>query len=96
MEWIQNRVRADTDTYAKRAIPLFKPTEVFATHWARLAKEMVTSDYKGPMIFEVSDERIERGWEVVERFENLLAEARSSPDEFGMKHALRSDDSDLH
>ncbi|MGI9456132.1 MAG: alpha-L-fucosidase [Aeoliella sp.] len=39
MEWIQNRVRADTDTYAKLAIPLFKPTEDFATHWARLAKE---------------------------------------------------------
>src|SRR5215207_6898197 len=25
MEWIQERVKADTDTYAKRAIPLFTP-----------------------------------------------------------------------
>ncbi|HSK08469.1 MAG TPA: alpha-L-fucosidase [Vicinamibacterales bacterium] len=39
MEWIQNRVRADTDTYAKRAIPLFKPRRGFAREWAALAKE---------------------------------------------------------
>jgi alpha-L-fucosidase len=39
MEWIQQRVRADTDTYAKRAIPLFKPTPGFAREWAKLAKE---------------------------------------------------------
>lgn len=39
MEWIQQRVGADTDTYAKRAIPLFKPTTTFAREWARLAKE---------------------------------------------------------
>lgn len=39
MEWIQNRVKADTGTYAKRAIPLFKPTTTFAREWARLAKE---------------------------------------------------------
>ncbi len=26
MEWIQNRVRADTDTYFERARPLFVPT----------------------------------------------------------------------
>ena len=38
MEWIQNRVKADTETYAKRAIPLFKPAPGFATEWARLAK----------------------------------------------------------
>jgi len=38
MEWIQQRVRADTDTYAEQAIPLFKPTENFAAHWAKLAK----------------------------------------------------------
>ncbi len=38
MEWIQQRVKADTDTYANRAIPLFKPTAVFAREWARLAK----------------------------------------------------------
>ena len=25
MEWIQQRVKADTDTYAQRALPLFKP-----------------------------------------------------------------------
>src|SRR5512138_3820188 len=38
MEWIQQRVKADTDTYAKRAIPLFKPAPDFAKEWARLAK----------------------------------------------------------
>jgi alpha-L-fucosidase len=39
MEWIQQRVGADTDTYAKRAIPLFKPGPGFAREWARLAKD---------------------------------------------------------
>lgn len=39
MEWIQQRVKADTDTYAQRAIPLFKPSPTFARDWARLAKE---------------------------------------------------------
>jgi alpha-L-fucosidase len=39
MEWIQQRVGADTDTYAKAALPLFKPTPGFARQWARLAKE---------------------------------------------------------
>jgi alpha-L-fucosidase len=38
MEWIQQRVKADTETYAKCAIPLFKPTPGFAGEWARLAK----------------------------------------------------------
>lgn len=38
MEWIQQRVRADTDVYARAAIPLFKPTPGFARQWARLAK----------------------------------------------------------
>lgn len=39
MEWIQQRVKADTDTYAQHAIPLFKPKEGFARQWARLAKQ---------------------------------------------------------
>lgn len=39
MEWIQQRVKADTDTYAKAAIPKFKPTAGFARQWARLAKQ---------------------------------------------------------
>lgn len=39
MEWIQQRVGADTETYAKRAIPLFKPSAGFAREWARLAKD---------------------------------------------------------
>ncbi|MCM2369507.1 alpha-L-fucosidase [Aporhodopirellula aestuarii] len=39
MEWIQQRVKADTDTYAKAAIPKFKPTADFARQWARLAKD---------------------------------------------------------
>ncbi|HWR54569.1 MAG TPA: alpha-L-fucosidase [Bryobacteraceae bacterium] len=39
MEWIQERVKADTDTYAKRAIPLFQPKPGFARQWARLARE---------------------------------------------------------
>src|SRR3954464_9300722 len=38
MEWIQQRVKADTDTYAKAAIPWFKPKPGFAREWARLAK----------------------------------------------------------
>jgi alpha-L-fucosidase len=39
MEWIQQRVHADTDTYAERAIPRFKPKPGFAAEWTRLAKE---------------------------------------------------------
>jgi alpha-L-fucosidase len=39
MEWIQNRVKADTDTYARTAIPLFKPKPGFAREWAQLAKD---------------------------------------------------------
>jgi hypothetical protein len=39
MEWIQQRVKADTDTYAAAALPLFKPQPGFAKEWARLAKE---------------------------------------------------------
>ena len=39
MEWIQQRVKAETDTYAKRAIPLFKPKPGFAREWARIARE---------------------------------------------------------
>ena len=38
MEWIQQRVMADTGVYAQRAIPLFKPTPGFAREWAQLAK----------------------------------------------------------
>jgi alpha-L-fucosidase len=39
MEWIQQRVGADTWEYAHEAVPHFRPTEGFATEWARLAKE---------------------------------------------------------
>jgi alpha-L-fucosidase len=39
MEWIQQRVKADTDNYAKAAIPKFKPTPGFAHEWARLARQ---------------------------------------------------------
>lgn len=39
MEWIQQRVKADTATYAARAIPLFKPSPSFAREWARLARQ---------------------------------------------------------
>jgi len=39
MEWIQQRVKADTGTYAKRAIPMFQPKAGFATEWAWLAKQ---------------------------------------------------------
>ncbi|MBM3852148.1 MAG: hypothetical protein FJ399_03225 [Verrucomicrobia bacterium] len=38
MEWIQQRVKADTATYAQRALPLFQPSPGFARAWARLAK----------------------------------------------------------
>ena len=39
MEWIQTFVKADTDTYAKAALPLFQPRPGFAREWARLAKD---------------------------------------------------------
>jgi len=39
MEWTQQRVRADTWEYAHEAVPHFRPTEGFATEWAKLAKE---------------------------------------------------------
>ena len=39
MEWIQQRVGVDTETYARRALPLFKPQPGFAREWARLARE---------------------------------------------------------
>ena len=39
MEWIQQRVKADTDAYAKAAIPLFQPKPGFAKEWAKLAKD---------------------------------------------------------
>jgi alpha-L-fucosidase len=38
MEWIQQRVNADTATYAKKAIPLFQPKQGFAKQWAQLAQ----------------------------------------------------------
>lgn len=39
MEWIQNQVHADTESYAKAALPLFQPKPGFAQTWARLARE---------------------------------------------------------
>ena len=39
MEWIQQRVRADTWEYAHEAVPHFHPTEGFAKEWAKLAKK---------------------------------------------------------
>ncbi|MCX7818010.1 MAG: alpha-L-fucosidase [Kiritimatiellae bacterium] len=39
MEWIQQRVKADTETYARAAIPKFRPAPAFAREWARLARE---------------------------------------------------------
>ncbi|UCD50652.1 MAG: alpha-L-fucosidase [Phycisphaerales bacterium] len=39
MEWIQQRVRADTWEYAHEAVPHFRPTPGFAKEWAELAKE---------------------------------------------------------
>jgi len=39
MEWIQQRVKADTDEYAKEATPKFKPKKGFADEWAALAEK---------------------------------------------------------
>ncbi len=39
MEWIQQRVGADTWEYAHEAVPRFRPKEGFATDWAKLARE---------------------------------------------------------
>ncbi len=38
MEWIQNMVKADTATYARAAVPKFRPKPGFAREWARLAR----------------------------------------------------------
>ena len=38
MEWIQQRVKADTDTYAAAALPKFQPVPGFAREWAKTAK----------------------------------------------------------
>ena len=38
MEWIQQRVKADTDTYAAAALPKFQPVPGFAREWAKIAK----------------------------------------------------------
>ena len=37
MEWIQQRVRADTWEYAHEAVPRFRPKPGFAKEWAKLA-----------------------------------------------------------
>jgi len=39
MEWIQNRVKADTWEYAHEAVPRFHPSPDFAEQWAKLAKQ---------------------------------------------------------
>jgi len=39
VEWIQTRTGLDTDTYAKLALPKFKPSPDAAKGWAKLAKE---------------------------------------------------------
>jgi alpha-L-fucosidase len=39
LEWIQQRVGADTYTYAAQAVPKFQPKPGFATAWAKLAKQ---------------------------------------------------------
>ena len=65
--------------------------------WPRLIEEIAMSDYHGPMVFEVHDEDVERGWDHRARIQDLLAQARSSLDEFREKYGLRrNDDDDLH
>ncbi len=39
MEWLQFRVRAESEEYAKEAKAHFQPTKDFATQWAKLAKQ---------------------------------------------------------
>jgi len=39
MEWIQQRVGADTWEYAHYAVPRFRPTKDFAAEWAKLARQ---------------------------------------------------------
>ena len=39
MEWIQQRVGADTYSYAAEAVPRFAPKADFAKEWARVAKQ---------------------------------------------------------
>lgn len=61
MEWIQNHVHADTDTYAKEALPRFQPKPGFAREWAKLAKAagckyvvFTTKHHEGFGLFESS------------------------------------------
>ncbi len=39
MEWIQQRVKADTWEYAHEAVPHFRPEPGFAKEWAKLARD---------------------------------------------------------
>lgn len=39
MEWIQQSVKADTDTYGSKALPLFMPKPGFAAEWMKLARQ---------------------------------------------------------
>jgi alpha-L-fucosidase len=39
MEWIQQKVQADTWEYAHQAVPHFRPAPDFARQWARLARQ---------------------------------------------------------
>ncbi len=65
--------------------------------WPRLIEELAVSNFHGPMVFEVHDEHVELGWDHRARIEDLLAQARSSLDEFRDKYGLRrKDDDDLH
>jgi sugar phosphate isomerase/epimerase len=67
-------------------------------NWPEFIAELARVEFRGPIVFEVDDTHIERGCEVSERLEALLAKARSAPAEFRQQHSLKADtdEDDLH
>lgn len=58
-EWIQKNLEMDTDTYAREALPLFKPAEGCAERWVQLAKDagcryavLTTKHHEGFALFD--------------------------------------------
>lgn len=60
--------------------------------WPKLIEAISMSNYDGPMVFEVDDEDLTEGSNNKNRIEDLLAQARSSINEFRENHGLRRDD----
>ncbi|HET9216604.1 MAG TPA: sugar phosphate isomerase/epimerase family protein [Terriglobia bacterium] len=57
-------------------------------NWPALVEQIVLSDFDGPLILEGRDERFDKARDSGNRLRDLLDEARSSIDEFRLKHRL--------